>query len=233
MDIYFQPDLSQGVNELTEEESRHCIKVLRHKVGDIIIIVDGNGLRVKAKITDAHHKHCKFSILEKEKNSINKAQIHIAITPTKSSDRIEWFAEKATEIGINHIDLYFSSNSERRKVNIERVSKKAVSAMKQSGQSYLPEVTGYKDFKSLLKAKEEVTQKFIAYVDFENQQQLIDLVEQDTSAIVLIGPEGDFSQAELQLALDSGYRKVSLGKNRLRTETAGLAACHILNLANR
>lgn len=233
MEIYYQPDLSKNVLFLSEDESRHCIKVLRSKAGDKIIVVDGKGLRVNAEIAEPNPKKCTFLILDKENVERNKAESHIAITPTKNIDRTEWFVEKAVEIGVESIDFYYAKHSERRKIKLERLEKKAIGAMKQSGQSFLPEINLYKNFPELIKAKTGLNQHFIAYVDFENKVHLMDSVEKGRSSIVLIGPEGDFSKDELQLALDSGYSKVSLGDNRLRTETAGLAACYILNLVNR
>ena len=233
MELYYQPDLALGINNLSEEESRHCVKVLRRKVGDRIVIVDGKGLKVQAEITEANPKKCQFRILDKEQQAPPVHKIHIAVAPTKNQDRTEWFLEKAVEIGIQTIDFYFGTHSERKKLNLDRLEKKAVSAMKQSGQAFLPEINIYKNLSALLNSRTGIQDKFIAYVDFSNTSHLADLATKNQSAIVLIGPEGDFSEDELQLALDNGYRKVSLGGNRLRTETAALAACHILNLVNR
>lgn len=233
MEIYYQPELGKRIGFLSEEESKHCIRVLRHKVGDKILIVDGKGLKVEAEITVPKPKKCEFKVLTEYQPEEKQFVINIAIAPTKNIDRIEWFIEKTVEIGIDKIDFYYSKNSERRKLNLERLAKKAIVAMKQSGQAKLPEIGIHNSLEDLIKTKKNIDQHFIAYVDFENPSHLFDSSESSKSSLVLIGPEGDFTKDELQLALDSGYRKVSLGNNRLRTETAAVAACHILNLVNR
>lgn len=233
MEIYYQPNLSNHTTYLPEEESKHCVRVLRRKPGDRIVVVDGKGTKIEAEITDANPKKCGFRILSEHETARKGFIIQIALAPTKSIDRTEWFVEKAVEIGVDSINFYFGKHSERRKINLDRVVKKAIGAMKQSGQAFLPQINTYDSLRELLKDDSTSAQRFIAFVDFENQDHLMDLAEKGSSIIVLIGPEGDFSKDELQLALDSGYSKVSLGNNRLRTETAGLAACHILNLVNR
>ena len=233
MEAYYQPDLRNKSFYLSDEESRHCIKVLRRKAGDEIEVVDGKGYRVKAQITDPNPRKCSFEVLSEKYFDAPDHTIHIALAPTKNQDRVEWFVEKAVEIGIQHIDFYYGNHSERRKINLERIQKEAVAAMKQSGQAFLPVLSEHKSLKNLIREKSAVKEHFIAYVDFDNPDLLMDSASRNSTYVVLIGPEGDFSTEELQSALDSGYKKLSLGNNRLRTETAALAACHILNLVNR
>ena len=157
--------------------------------------------------------------------------IHIAISPTKNADRIEWFVEKAVEFGIDEITLLECDHTERQHINIDRLEKVAISAMKQSLKAKLPSIHSLTSFRNLTHDAKAL-EKYIAHVDSENPIQLKNLVARGSSYLVLIGPEGDFSREELTLAKSLGFKKISLGPSRLRTETAGLAACHILNLAN-
>ena len=233
MRSFFQPEILNGDLYLDAEESRHCVKVLRLKEQDQIIVLDGSGGYHTVSITNANHKKCEFEILKSEVFAHGEQYIHIAIAPTKNLDRIEWFVEKAVEIGVKEISFFFSDNSERKHFKTDRVIKKAVSAMKQSLKTYLPIINKpikLSDF--ITQYQNGETQRFIAYVDQANPDLLFDLAQPKQNVIVLIGPEGDFSEKELNLAIDNQYTKVSLGESRLRTETAGIAACHILNLIN-
>jgi 16S rRNA (uracil1498-N3)-methyltransferase len=227
VNLFYQSKLAEGFLQLDETESQHAIKVLRHQPGDVIPVTDGKGSLYFCKITSIEKKTCALSIQRTEKKSKPAHHIHIAMAPTKSSDRTEWFVEKATEIGIQEITFLQTQRSERQKLNIERMEKVAVSAIKQSGQVWLPEINGMVDLKVILKAQAD--QKFIAHVDV-NVKHLKEMVSSNKSYLVLIGPEGDFTNDEVLEASDAGYQSVSLGNNTLRTETAGLAACQILNL---
>lgn len=200
------------------------------KSGDAIELTDGFGYRFRALINDADPKKCSFTIVEKTEIPGRDFNIAIAIAPTKNIDRTEWFIEKAVEIGIDKIHLLMCKNSERKTVNQERLLKIMVSAMKQSGQARLPYVSGLIPFGGIMAQKAE--QKFICHVDAANPNQLKSLANPKKSYLVLIGPEGDFSKEEIQLAIDHGFKKVSLGPNRLRTETAALTACQLLNFIN-
>lgn len=231
--MYYQPEVEKGVLELSPEESSHCVKVLRHKEGDEILVTDGLGTVFSAEITDANHKKCSFRITNKQSQPKKEHQLIIAIAPTKNLDRVEWFVEKAVEIGIDAIIFYFGKHSERKKINLDRISRKALSAMKQSKQAYLPSLSLSDSFSDCLQDLSDIEQRFIAHVDSENPTHLFDQVAPGKTVAVLIGPEGDFAQEELSAALESGFIKVSLGPNRLRTETAAVAATHILNLINR
>lgn len=232
MRIFYQPEIMKGSSFLTEEESKHCIKVLRHEVGDTLEVVDGQGAKFNVRITEANPKKTLFDIINHQRKKELSYYVHIAIAPTKQIDRTEWFLEKAIEIGVDEISFFFGRHSERKNINIERMNKKAISAMKQSLSYQLPTIKLYQDLESLLSYIPENQEKYIAYVDFDNPVQLKNASKKDENAIVLIGPEGDFNEKELELAIANGFKKVSLGPNRLRTETAGLVACHTLNLIN-
>jgi 16S rRNA (uracil1498-N3)-methyltransferase len=233
MEVYYQPAILSGTHELSVEESKHCIKVLRHERGDTIHVADGRGTLFEVRIEEPNHKKCTFQIVRHMRKPEKKFRICIAIAPTKSVDRIEWFVEKVVELGIDEINFYFGRHSERKKLNMERIQKKAIVAMKQSEQYILPEIKLYNDFNECVIAAGSVDQKFIAHVDRANKYHLMDVAEKDKKYTVFIGPEGDFSKDELIHSFNAGFTKVSLGENRLRTETAGLTACHILTLINR
>lgn len=230
MNLFYQPHIEQGVLHLSEDESRHVAKVLRSKSGDILDLTDGKGSYFKIRITKADPRKCAFEILERKKQPKKKFFIEIAIAPTKNADRLEWFVEKSVEVGIDKISFMQCQNSERKTINLERIEKIAVSAMKQSGHFWLPQLVALRPMKDVLVST--ATQKFIAFVDRSNPSHLKSMASSDQEYLVLIGPEGDFSQDELRSAEQSGFLKVSLGSSRLRTETAGVVACHIFNLAN-
>ena len=231
MNLFYQPLIPEGVHYLDEEESRHCVKVLRRNLGDTIRITDGKGSFYDCVITGTDSKKCSFNIQNKQSEKPRNYSIHIAISPTKNPDRIEWFTEKAVEFGVDRITLLQCDNSEKTYLKTERLKKMAISAMKQSLKATLPVITEPTPFQKFI-ATESADEKFIAFVDESNPHHLKDAAIKGKSVIVLIGPEGDFSNDELQAALKNNYSKVSLGKSRLRTETAGMAACHILNLIN-
>ena len=230
--MFYQPDIMKGASFLTEEESKHCIKVLRHTVGDTLDVIDGNGAKFNVRITGANPKKTTFDIISHERNPDLPYYIHIGIAPTKQVERTEWFLEKAIEIGVDEISFFFGRHSERKNINIERMNKKAISAMKQSLKFQLPSIKLYQNLESLLSHIPENHSKYIGYVDFNNPLQLKEAAKVNESSVVLIGPEGDFNQEELEMAISKGFKKVSLGPSRLRTETAGLVACHTLNLIN-
>ena len=232
MNLFYQPLITENVNHLDEEESRHCSKVLRKKSGDQIYITDGKGCLYNARIINADSRKCTFEVMDKQEEKARTFSIHIAIAPTKNPDRMEWFVEKSVEFGIDHITLMECDNSERNFLKLDRLRKVAISAMKQSFKRTLPVVDGIKPFKSVVDAVNPTDQKFVAFVDPDNQLHLKDAATKNGNYFVLIGPEGDFSEVELNLAIQREFQKVSLGSSRLRTETAGIAACHILNLIN-
>jgi 16S rRNA (uracil1498-N3)-methyltransferase len=228
--LFFQPAVSEGINHLTAEESYHAFRVLRMSAGDDIKITDGKGVFYQAQIISIDLKKCVFKINNYEKIPAKSFRIHIAIAPTKNADRIEWFVEKAVEIGVHEISFMLCKNSERKVLNLDRIEKIAVSAMKQSQQAWMPILNPMRSFIDVL--KQPADQKFIGYVDSSNTVHLKAIAKPNKSYLVLIGPEGDFAIDELNAALQSGFEKVSLGENRLRTETAGVVACQVFRFVN-
>ncbi len=232
MNLFYQPALPDNINYLDAEESRHCVKVLRKRSGDEITITDGKGFFYDAVITTADASQCFFEVRQKTAAPPKDFYIHIAISPTKNADRIEWFVEKATELGIDQISIMDCHNTERSFIKTDRLVKVAVSAMKQSLKAWLPLISDHVlQFAEVVEHCEQEV-KCIAYVDASNPLHLKEVAKPGMSYCALIGPEGDFSAEELKVGGELDFRKVSLGPSRLRTETAGIAACHILNLMN-
>lgn len=232
MQIFYIPEIKGQTILPDAAESKHMVKVLRLAEGDIVQVVDGKGGFYEAKIEQANPKKCVLKILSsKEKFGKRDFGLHIAIAPTKNIDRMEWFLEKATEIGIDEITPILCEHSERKAIKPERLEKKMISAMKQSLKAYLPKLNPLTPVAELITSRPE-GKKFIAHCYEGNKSHLKNVIQPRENCLVLIGPEGDFSTNEVQLALENGYSEISLGSSRLRTETAGVAACHIVNLAN-
>ena len=233
MNVFYLPDAQIGTISFPEEESKHIVKVLRMKEGDGFCVTDGNGSLYDAELIDAHPKRA-MAILSNQRPGydIRDFKVSIAIAPTKLNERTEWFLEKATEIGIDEVKLFSSYHSERRVANVERFKKIVVSAMKQSVKSKMPLVEEMVSFDKLVKQNYD-GQKFIAWIDDDIKDQLCDLYKKGENALVLIGPEGDFSKEEVALAKENGFVPVSLGEARLRTETAAVVACHTIQLINQ
>ena len=233
MNVFYLPDAQIGTISFPEEESKHIVKVLRMKEGDGFCVTDGNGSLYDAELIDAHPKRA-MANLSNQRNGydIRDFKVSIAIAPTKLNERTEWFLEKATEIGIDEVKLFSSYHSERRVANVDRLKKIVISAMKQSVKSKMPIVEDMVSFDKLVKQNYE-GQKFIAWIDDNVKEQLCDLYKKGENALVLIGPEGDFSKEEVALAKEYGFIPVSLGEARLRTETAAVVACHTIQLINQ
>lgn len=232
MQLFYVPNISGAEVTLDETESKHAIRVLRLNSGSKVQIIDGKGGFYEAEITDANPKKCRLSIVKSTLDFGKKDfHLHIAIAPTKNNDRFEWFLEKATEIGIDEITPLLTSHSERKTINPERFEKILVSAMKQSLKAWLPKLNILTSIKELVTSN-KTENRFIAYCDDIQKIHLKDLAEKGKDILILIGPEGDFSPEEIQMAMKNGFKVVSLGEARLRTETAGIVACHIVNLAN-
>ena len=231
MALFYVPDIAESW-ELSEEEAAHALRVLRLTVGAELDITDGKGNLYRAVISSIAGKHC--YVEAKEILPMPKGwngNIHIAVAPTKNMDRIEWFAEKATEIGIDELTFLNCRFSERKVIKTERVERIVVSAMKQSLKYSKPVVEELVDFKKFI-SQERAGEKYIAHCYEDEKVLLKDIHQAGCDATVLIGPEGDFSPEEVKLALKAGYKPVSLGNSRLRTETAALVACHTLMLKN-
>ena len=219
------------INEATEtfsfdrEESKHIIKVLRKKDGDILFVTNGLGFLFKTEIVLASDSKCTVQMVSFEKAAAAPFQLHLVVAPTKMNDRYEWFLEKATEIGIQEITPIICDRSERKVINIERFEKIILSAMKQSNELYLPKLNPAISFKEFMKHKNKGLQ-LIAHCEETDKKTLKSVLQSNTDVTVLIGPEGDFSNKEIALALEQNYIPVSLGNTRLRTETAAVVACH-------
>ena len=232
MHIFYTPDIENS-HELPEEEAAHALRVLRLQPGDEVMLTDGKGNFHRARISLAAHKRCLVDILETlPQPPLWSGHLHIALAPTKNMDRTEWFAEKATEIGIDELTFLNCRYSERKVLKTERIAKILVSAVKQSLKARIPRLNEMTDFKTFIRQPFQ-GQKFIAHCHEGEKTPLKDLVRKGEGATALIGPEGDFSEEEVRLAEEAGFIPVSLGPSRLRTETAALVACHILNLLNQ
>lgn len=232
MHIFYVPEISGEILILNSPESKHATKVLRLKKGSAVKLVDGKGGLYIAEITDPGHKHCHLKIIESEKEyGKRKFSLHIAIAPTKSIDRFEWFIEKVTEIGIDKITPLLTGHSERKIINSERLEKILISAVKQSVKAYIPKLnslTKFDDFINNCNNKK----RYIAHCLPESKPHLKDLLLPGADSVIMIGPEGDFTPDEIKKASAENFVGVSLGNSRLRTETAGVVACHIVNLIN-
>ena len=234
MQLFFQDQVTEPISTLTEEESKHLIRVLRKKQGDVISLTDGKGMVYESVILEANPKKASLKILSKKVAQEDLFYIHLAIAPTKSPDRMEWMVEKITEIGFHELTLIETINSERSYLKTDRLQKKIISACKQSIKFRTPILNSITKFDDLIKRDEfNDFQRFIAYVDENPPHHLMDLAQAGKKYLVLIGPEGDFDPKEIQQAFDSGFEAVSLGKSRLRTETAGLSVVQILQVLNR
>ncbi|MDO5665684.1 MAG: 16S rRNA (uracil(1498)-N(3))-methyltransferase [Bacteroidia bacterium] len=229
--IFYATDIKQ-TQQLPEQESQHCVKVLRMKEGDKLTVTDGKGFFYNCTLVQAHPKHCMVSIDEEisQPKSWN-FNLQIAFAPTKNIDRIEWFAEKTTEIGIDRFSPLLCRFSERKELKTERLEKIIVSAMKQSQQAVIPIIDETIPFNRFVQQPFN-GRKFIAHCYASEKTSLTQTYRKGENALILIGPEGDFSEEEIQKALNSGFEPVSLGENRLRTETACLVACHTIHIIN-
>lgn len=230
--IFYAPDIRANL-ELPHDEAIHCAKVLRKQPGDEILITDGKGYFFNAVLTVATQKHCLVDIVDEISPAKNWTfELQIAFAPTKNIERIEWFAEKATEIGIDRFSPLLCRYSERKDIKTARLEKILVSAMKQSQKARLPQFDELESFATFVKQAFD-GQKYIAHCYDGEKKLLKDVYKKGNNALILIGPEGDFSEQEVQEALSNGFVPISLGDSRLRTETAALVACHTLHVLNQ
>ena len=242
--FFYVPNAS-SVNELPEEEAQHAVRVLRMEMGDEMMLMDGEGIFYRAIVTEATKKRCLYRIEETLPQERQwQPHLHLAMAPTKNMDRTEWFAEQATEIGFDELTFLRCRWSERTVIKTERVEKILVSAMKQSHKAWKPILNEMVDFKAFLQEIKErenrngkVMQKFICHCYEEEglgeKVALKDALKSGEDVLVMVGPEGDFSIDEVKMAEANGFQSVSLGKSRLRTETAALVAVHLMNLINQ
>lgn len=232
MHVFYTPDI-QTKPELPEEEAMHAVKVLRLQPGDEITLTDGKGCFYRAEISTDSPKRCLVNVLETlPQPPLWRGHLHIAMAPTKNMDRTEWFAEKATEIGFDELTFLNCRYSERKVIKTERIHKILVSAIKQSLKARLPRLNEMTEFNRFVRQPFS-GQKFIAHCHEGEKALLKECLQRGEDALVLIGPEGDFSEEEVREAFAQGFRPISLGPSRLRTETAALVACHLMNLTNQ
>ncbi len=233
MQLFYKPEIDHATTGFffNREESKHIVKVMRKQSGDNLFVTNGKGSIYECEITLASDTKCTVAIVKAIKSEAPKYHLHLAVAPTKMNDRYEWFLEKATEFGISEITPLLCDRSERKTIKIDRLEKIVQSAMKQSLQSYLPMLNEAMSFSQFI-LENRPGLNLIAHCEDQQKNSLKDVVKNQSTVTVLIGPEGDFSEKEIELALKNGYLAVSLGNTRLRTETAAIAACHTLALIN-
>jgi 16S rRNA (uracil1498-N3)-methyltransferase len=233
MQLFYNPNINNDSESFSfdKEESKHIIKVLRKKDTDILYVTNGLGDLFKTEITLASDSKCTVRIVEVEKSVQPKYQLHLVVAPTKMNDRYEWFLEKATEIGVSEITPIICDHSERKQIKTERFDKIIQSAMKQSNQYFLPILNEPISFKEFMKVKNDDV-KLIAHCEETNKKTLKEVIKPGVNITLLIGPEGDFSEKEIKLAIENNYIPVSLGNTRLRTETAAIVASHSVAFVN-
>ncbi len=239
MQLHYEPELSftgseslPFVHTLGREESWHCVKVLRMRAGETIYLTNGRGELFSGALLEPHATGCVIKIVEAITQKPRNYHIHLAVATVKNMTRFEWFLEKATEMGVNEITPLICEHSEKISVRIERLNKIITSSMKQSLQAFHPRLNTPVHFKQLV-GGQSATCKVIGWCEGPDAPLISEVVKPGTSVLALIGPEGDFSKEEILLAQKSGFTPISLGKNRLRTETAALAACFAVHFVNR
>jgi 16S rRNA (uracil1498-N3)-methyltransferase len=232
MHIFYCPDISENRYQLNESEAKHCCGVLRLSVNDLINLIDGKGNFYTAKIVELSAKRCIVDIVDVKHNYEERNyKLHIAIAPTKSIDRFEWFLEKATEIGIDEITPIICEHSERQVLKIERAEKIIIAAAKQSIKAFLPKINEAVSFKKFI-SQDFDGKKLIAHCDSGKKTLLQKAISSNENVLILIGPEGDFSPNEIEFARQNNFTEISLGTSRLRTETAGVHACSTVEVVS-
>ncbi len=233
MQLFYNANLNESTPSFSfdKEESKHIIKVLRKKDGDILYVTNGLGYLFETQITLASDNKCIVDILSFSKKEAPSFHLHLAVAPTKMNDRYEWFLEKAVEIGIHEITPIICDRSERKVINTERYEKIILSALKQSNGLFLPKLNPAISFKEFVNQKNQ-GQLLIAHCEETDKKTLKSVLTTNQDICLLIGPEGDFSEKEINIALDNKYQAVSLGNTRLRTETAAIVACHSIVFFN-
>lgn len=229
--VFYAPEVEDGPAVLSTEESHHAVKVLRLREGAGVTVFNGRGLILQGHIVHADSKAVEVSASHTHRAEPRPNRLHVAISPPKSADRLEWFLEKACELGIEEISIVWSENSERKRVNEDRLKKVVISAIKQSRNPYMPKLNEPIRLSEFLAAKMEGN-KLIAHCGNAINTRFADALEASTNTTILIGPEGDFSEKEIELALENGFKEVTFGSQRLRTETAGIMACAVFHEAN-
>jgi len=233
--IFYTPDIENSAThyELSEEESKHCIRVLRLTTGKVIRLIDGRGGVFECEIVEAHPKRTRVLVISFNQHSnIRSYNLHMVVAPTKSIERFEWFLEKATEIGVDEITPIICEHSERKDIKLDRLNKIVIAAMKQSQQYFLPKLNESIKLGDFFKENLE-GRKFIAHCIDNEKDDLRSSLKHSEHSVILIGPEGDFTPDEITQAIAAEYTPITLGRTRLRTETAGVVACVEVSLINR
>tara|TARA_R110002074_G_scaffold203432_3_gene371357 strand:+ start:27357 stop:28064 length:708 start_codon:yes stop_codon:yes gene_type:complete len=233
MQLFYNSDLkaTDTVFTFDSNESKHIIKVLRKKIGDVLWITNGEGYLFEAKIIGDSIKQCEIELISSKKTHPKSHWLHMVVAPTKMNDRFEWFLEKVTEIGVDEITPIICDRSERKILKLDRMQRVIESAMKQSLQTYLPKLNEAVSLSEFLE-KPPTGLRFIAHCENSERHELKRRVVADQDITILIGPEGDFTPNEIKSALSKGYAPVAMGKTRLRTETAAIVACTIVASIN-
>ena len=233
MQLFYNPEITKDTSQITfsKDESKHIVKVLRKKIGDVLHITNGKGWLFSAEIISADIKNCIAEITSKTLQDNKSYHLHLAVAPTKMNDRYEWFLEKATEIGVDTITPIICDQSERKVIKMDRFEKILQSAMKQSLNCYLPKLNEAISFKSFMDQRFS-GQLFIAHCEETEKKSLKTELKANSDLTILIGPEGDFSVKEIEMALQNNFIPVTLGSTRLRTETAAIVACHSVAFIN-
>ncbi len=234
MHLFYTPDIDDGETYmLSEEESKHAVRVLRLKTGDELWLTDGKGVLCQAKVLEEHPKRCNVQIVKRLKAyGKRNYRLHIAVAPTKNNTRFEWFLEKATEIGIDEITPLICEHSERDVVKIDRLNKVITAAVKQSLKAYHPQLNASQQFVDFLD-NHSSNKSFLAWCNASPDNRIESNLNAGEDVLILIGPEGGFSDAEIDLAKERGVSLVSISSSRLRTETAALVACHSVAFINK
>ena len=231
MNLFYTPNINSEIYILDQDESRHCLKVLRLKIGDEIFLTDGKGNLFNCELIDDNPKKCTVRVVDIQKEyEKRKVRIHMAVAPTKNISRFEWFLEKATEIGVDEITPIASEHSERKIIKPERLKKVITAALKQSLKAYHPALNELQKFKDFIDIDFD-GEKYIGFCE-DNPELLKNVYPKGKDVLILIGPEGDFSNKEIEIAKQKGFIPISLGDSRLRTETAAVVACHSINFMN-
>ena len=231
MHLFYQPNLHLGIHSLNADETKHCLHVLRNQTGNEVHVTNGKGMIAKVRITSTNHKECCFEIVSNQKLIKKSFHQHLAIAPTKQTERMEWFVEKACELGVDEISFIYTKNTERPKLRLDRLEKKTINALKQSKGGLKTMLNPLIKFDTFIQKTQNFT-RYIASVR-PGLPHLINCLKPQSHHIILIGPEGDFTSHELVKALENGYQPISLGRKILRTETAGIMSAVSINLINQ
>ena len=231
MFVFYCTEIQGNTITLSGDDARHCAKVLRKRPGDSILLTDGRGTLAKASLTHVSPSDCVAEVLERNTIPPRRFSLHLAVAPTKNADRMEWLTEKAVELGVERITFIICDHSERRKIDLDRMHRIAIAALKQSQTAWLPELQCV-DFQDFIKQNKDIPCRYVAWCDEHNTVQFADEQWTEGEVLLLIGPEGDFSTEEINLCKSLGYKEVKLGSRRLRTETAALFGCFTVALRN-